>query len=457
MARARGGGGAGYAWALVVLGLLFLVSLIFAIVFYNQNEALKNAAESAETEKAKYVKANEESLPAVKELVGGATPEERSKSVVRKLLDQREQLTKLISPEEKPVPSVEKDKLALQDELELDNLALLQQVRDLHAKWQDTQRLLQEQAEAAEASAALAKETEEKVSSITSASEQNLSQIQAAFDTKASDFDQLLGKYEGDLKKLVEDSAKMVAKAQDDLETSRVQVADAQAEIDKLRRRIADLLDDTEEADNILPSDGEIVSIDPEDQTIYINRGREDYIKRGMAFEIFNPDDLIKLNDFDELRGKATIEVYDLSDRTAKARIARVSPGVRVEAGDVIANLVYDPNMTHRFYVYGDFDIDNDGEATVSERKQLETKVLNYGGMLADEFSYEVDYLILGQRPPLPEQPNEDDPVAVREFVALREKYNEYQTLQERAKDFSIPVLNQNRALALLGFYDRNR
>ena len=73
------------------------------------------------------------------------------------------------------------------------------------------------------------------------------------------------------------------------------------------------------------------------------------------------------------------------------------------------------------------------------------------------KLSYDVDYLVLGQEPPLPQAPppNVVDPTAIAAYVEAQRNYETYQQLIGEARNLNIPILNQNRFLNLIGYYQR--
>ena len=55
----------------------------------------------------------------------------------------------------------------------------------------------------------------------------------------------------------------------------------------------------------------------------------------------------------------------------------------------------------------------------------------------------------------IPHPASEFDPVKIERVAAQRRKYETYQSLISEAKALSIPILNQNRFLVLVGYYQR--
>jgi hypothetical protein len=82
--------------------------------------------------------------------------------------------------------------------------------------------------------------------------------------------------------------------------------------------------------------------------------------------------------------------------------------------------------------------------------------VNRWGGKLTENMGFDVDYLVLGIEPELP-APLKDiiDPVEIERHRELTELFNNYQRLVGQAQALRIPILNQNRFLALVGYHER--
>src|SRR5690606_23185485 len=111
-----------------------------------------------------------------------------------------------------------------------------------------------------------------------------------------------------------------------------------------------------------------------------------------------------------------------------------------------------------------DFDVDNTGRTSMSDRRRIETMILQWGGKLSQaseednrELSYDVDYLVLGEEPelPTPLPPGTFDPEIIEAHRAKQRRWERYNQLVKEARELQIPVLNQNRFLLLVGYYQR--
>src|SRR5687768_17108895 len=92
MARARtGGAGTGYAWALVIFGAFFVISLLLAIVFWAQLGGAREAAAAAERSLREVATANDLQRPEV------AALRAQPGGVVGQLLTQNRDLKTLVA------------------------------------------------------------------------------------------------------------------------------------------------------------------------------------------------------------------------------------------------------------------------------------------------------------------------------------------------------------------------
>ena len=258
-------------------------------------------------------------------------------------------------------------------------------------------------------------------------------------------------------------------RAQVDLRGEIAQLQQSNATLDA---RVKDLLAQltTRQAAGLDPSrlkDGEVELVVARQNLVHIDLGRAHHILPGMTFEVFDRATGPVQNEDGEYEGKATIEVINVFEHASVTRIVRrASRGGEVLQGDVIANLVYDPNMTFRFYVFGAFDLDGRGEATPTDRQRVEMMIQDWGGALASSrepggipkpINYDVDFLVLGQAPALPQEPDPDslDPEDEKRYVREKIIWETYQQLVSEARELSIPILNQNRFLTMVGYYQR--
>mgnify|MGYP000263819501 CR=1 FL=1 len=224
-----------------------------------------------------------------------------------------------------------------------------------------------------------------------------------------------------------------------------------EAQVASLRgQRTKDLFRGQDEASLV---DGNIVSVNEVDNTVVISLGRRDRVPLGMSFSVYSSGAAIRPSENgDYPAGKATLEVINVAENTATCRVTSELRGNPVIRGDVIANAIYDPNKTYKFVVFGNFDGDRDGVATPSERANVESTVKSWGGVVSDDLSGDVDFLIMGSRPLLPPRPDGSAPLEVAlEFQRRFREVERYDALSRQAVATGVPVLNENRLYTLTG------
>lgn len=200
--------------------------------------------------------------------------------------------------------------------------------------------------------------------------------------------------------------------------------------------------------------DAEVIALNSADNTATISIGRKDKLRVGMTFEVYSdarsirPDE--KTGEYPA--GKAAVEVVSMDDNTANVRILREKRGNPLVRGDVLANAVYDPRKVYKFVIFGAFDANRDGLSSIEEANVWRAKITSWGGKPLDDLSGEVDYLILGDRPPVPPEPPATAPVeSVENWIRISQAAQRYDELFKRASETSIPVLNENRLRTLIG------
>lgn len=455
-ARARGGSGAtGYAVALVVFVVLFVLSLLLTIIFYAQWSKAARAQALVDGSRTEFVTSEEAKSDAVVRIKGNGAPG----SVVGKLLDENGKLKNQIAGDADMSMDILRARLQeaglAEGQILLQTIATLRQEKA--AQGQELANLKRDFEDATKKFASIGevqgKSLEEFNIGVANAKRQVADQ-QAQFDAFNKQVKQTVAELEGRVSEL---------QAQNQQTSNRLTgvIEQKDQQIFTLQRRIDDLtkpgVKPELRVDPSLMPDGQILSVVPEENLVFINRGRLDHIVLGMTFEVFSANTLPSRDEFGDMRGKATVEVVGMDEHSARARVVRVSRGGTFTEGDIIANVVYDPNATLRFFVFGDYDIDRTGNPTAADRRRIETMVNEWGGKIAEQLTYETDFLVLGVEPkapdPLPREEFNAEVIAAHE-AAVR-KYTAYQNLVAEAKALRIPILNQNRFLALVGYYQR--
>jgi hypothetical protein len=205
--------------------------------------------------------------------------------------------------------------------------------------------------------------------------------------------------------------------------------------------------------------DGKITTV-ARNNIVYINLGQGQQISPGMTFEIYDPREGIPVpaagSPEDEMpTGKGSLEVVRVSPASSECRIVKMQPGQQPFEGDLIGNLIYDPNTKLAFKVYGEFDIDQNNAASVQEGEVLKRLVTQWGGAVTDKLDIDTDFLVLGKEPVLPELAKDPTPEERFRWEQQKKKLDDYNNERGKALDLHIPVLNQNRFLYYIGYFDQ--
>jgi hypothetical protein len=128
-----------------------------------------------------------------------------------------------------------------------------------------------------------------------------------------------------------------------------------------------------------------------------------------------------------------------------------------IAVSDPIVNLVYDKNTKFNFMVYGAFDINQDNVPSLQDADVIKRLVTSFGGKLIDKVGVDTDFVVLGKEPVIPVIPPEekDDALAQKRFQEATAALEAYLDVQRQATELRIPVLNQNRFLYLVGYYNQ--
>jgi hypothetical protein len=225
---------------------------------------------------------------------------------------------------------------------------------------------------------------------------------------------------------------------------------------------------------NVGEPDGQVIRVNGATGELYINLTKKDRVLPGMTFTVYDPRLGVRFGTDDAALGNGSIEVLEVGDVNTLCRITRVTKDRAIQANDLIANLVYHNDRTRkfRFTIYGDFDLDGDGVATAAERDRLISMIIRWGGQVDDDVTSQTDYLVIGARPAAPllqEQSADATTVPATDAAtatapssgiiggindARGKSQERYDQLVIDAKRLAIPVLNANRFLAMIGYYN---
>jgi hypothetical protein len=252
-----------------------------------------------------------------------------------------------------------------------------------------------------------------------------------------------------------------VTAAQTSVAQARAEVAKLMAQNTSLLAQIAKYRMDVKDS-AVRQADGAIIRV-PSTTVCYINLGSGDHLPAGTTFEVYDKAEGVPglgkdgLGENNMPIGKASIEVVRVGQNSSECRIVHLQPGATLAEGDIIANLVYDRNTTFNFFVYGNFDVDGNGIWTAQEADVVKSLVTRWGAKVVDKIAVNTDFAVLGQEPVVPVFTKEDlqDPVNVDKLNRALASLKAYQDIVNQAATLHIPVMNQNRFMYYIGYYDQ--
>ncbi|MEO6437409.1 MAG: hypothetical protein ABIP55_16820 [Tepidisphaeraceae bacterium] len=200
----------------------------------------------------------------------------------------------------------------------------------------------------------------------------------------------------------------------------------------------------------------------PEQGTVFIDLGQRNSVVPGLTFEVFDKSEGVPpagdpQSDEKLPSGKASLEVVRVGPDTSEARVTRQTPGSVITEGDLCVNLVYDQNTKYNFLVYGNFDLDQNKQGTPQDTEVIKRLITQWGANLTDKVNIDTDFVVLGKEPELPVFTREDliEPLNAKRLSDAQAELDSYETVRQKAVEMRIPILNQNRFLYLVGFYNQ--
>ncbi len=453
----RGDSVTGFAVGLVVFVVLFVIALVAAILAYTQVDGAQKEAAQASSDLARWIKPTERSDPDIDALYNTAG----NNSVVGILFNENRELKRLISGD--PRQRLE----GLRSDIQQTgiNPATATMTGELRRVLAEMKAMENRAAKAMADRDSLNKQLVE-LQDAKKVSDQKLAdaekQLRGQVDGLRTQQKQFETTSAGERQKLEQRLSELQGRLQKELTEANAQIEQLKQDNNVLRQRLSDIMavrsNVTGGPDPATIPDGEIIGVSSDQRVVYINIGRRQRVTLGLTFNVYDRGAALEKDAQGELKpGKATIEIVNIADNTATGRVVQATRGGSLSEGDLIANVVYDPNQSYKFFVFGRFDLDRTNQPTDSDRKRVEQMINQWGGRLQEALSYDTDFLVIGEEPVRPEPLRRDvrDPRLIEEFAAKQRVWDDYQRLLDDAKRFQIRVLNTNRFLNLVGYYQR--
>jgi hypothetical protein len=210
-------------------------------------------------------------------------------------------------------------------------------------------------------------------------------------------------------------------------------------------------------------ADGHIVRV-ATGGVCYIDLGSGDQVIPGMTFEVYDRNEGIPPigdpnTDLNLPKGKGSIEVTRVGGTSSECRIVNMAPSQAFTEGDLIANLVYDRHAKNKFVVYGNFDLARSGKVNPQDTEVVKRLVTQWGGEVMPDINVDTDFVVLGAEPVVPTLSKDDlqDPVQKAIYDRAVAEAEAYANFRDKAINYRIPILNQNRFLYMIGYYELSK
>ena len=292
------------------------------------------------------------------------------------------------------------------------------------------------------------------------AAKQQVADAKAKSEAAETDYTTKTQAADGSAQNSVKEAGAQVQQLQQENAKAKAELAAAKKKMEGLEQRLAQFRPDVKNA-AVRQADGTIIRV-PSSTVCYINLGQGDHLPVGITFEVYDKAEGIPALGADPLTnnglpvGKASIEVVQVGQNSSECRIVHLTPGATVAEGDLIANLVYDRNTTYNFVVFGAFDIEQTGAATTEQGEVVKSLVTRWGGHVQPKVNANTDFVVIGKEPEVPALTKEqlDDPLLRAKYDQAVADLKAYQDTVNEAAELHIPIMNQNRFMYYIGYYD---
>ena len=184
----------------------------------------------------------------------------------------------------------------------------------------------------------------------------------------------------------------------------RTQISSLQAEVQKKNTRAKELQGKLREF-QIRPqalmaarqTDGTVLMAKPGEETTFIDLGAGDHLVLGMTFAVYPPDTGIPSSG----QAKAAIEVVNIGEDVSQCQIKWANPLFPILQGDLIANPIFDRDRSLTFVVVGEYDLNHDDRDDANGKGTIEAVIKENQGIIAEQLSPRVDFVVAGARPAL--------------------------------------------------------
>lgn len=451
---------------MIVFAAAWLASTVFLVILYTGRQELLDENARLRQQKEKYASSDEDRSIEVVKL---AKPASEGGPTVAGLLEQARSQTAALAtgtPAD-DVATIRTKRNQLASEIQSDKLLsdatsfqeasladaaakLYASYKALHDKWKKAEdTLLSLDAEVGklrDASAAFQADCDGRMKDLAD----QLAKVEAERNTTRKERDDAVALIEADFKKQGDQNTAELTKVRQSNQACQQQLAESRERYGALREKLGGMIGGPEELSTARQPDGRVLTAIPGDPVVYINLGAQSALTLGLQFAVYSAETGIPADG----RSKGVIEVVSISDSSAECRILQLGRNQVILAGDLVANPVYDPKRPLSFSVFGEFDLDRDGQPDRDGAASIEALIARWGGQLTKEINPLTDFVVLGAAPVRPRSASELSPEQAEANKVRQRIWDEYHRTLETAKSLSVPIMTQDVFLNFLGRRD---
>ena len=437
-------------YALIVFVFLFLVASILAAYLHIERDKAQKVRQEAELRNEKLLSLRELKDPRIKELIRKYDDKTEAGTVVGQLVIQVNELTKKING----VVTTPEDAIAKTD-------ALCKE-KNSYGGLIDMVRSADDQRNATEKEANDFKKQRndalDERDKARSSHDETISQYKEWKDRSNADIESLkkkLGEMTAEHAKLLaeakaawdhirQDKDRKIGELTDRNQAGDTKMRELQQMIAVLQKKIGNM---RARSEVITKADGKIRSL-AEGGFCFIDLGAEDGVEAGFTFAVYPQTGIPKGG-----ANKGSIAVVSVGRDVSRCRVVSQDRANPIIPDDLVANVAFDSIRKWRFVVEGNFDLHGTGRPTPQGAVKAKLLLKRLGAVVADKVNIEVDFVIMGAKPPVPRRPDEDAPP--QDWEIWRQKVKEqkrFAQIEDLAKKLGIPIRNTNWLLDMTGY-----
>lgn len=457
--------------ALVIFVVLFLVSAVFAVIFYMNNETKDKQKNTAVEELAEIASGRDVAM--LKRLVKRG-PGGSSVPAIKRITADMNYMAALVAGQDMTTVDlvgirtmIENETTALWPKLEnaltdpaeadrsLGLIRIIESVIDEKDTWLNLYLLLESEMAARKLA------FEQRLNTLADEIDQinaRLATASRAAQTAEEKYNNLSADLTKRYEDIIDTRDRILTEAQDEEKEARTENKHLKRELERAldlnkdyNKQLKTFYPDPETEMIALEPDGHVVSVAMRDRVAYIDLAQDDHIYPGLTFSVYDSFDTIPKSG----KGKATLRVVEILDSISKCRITRDDATNPIMEKDVIASLIWSRDEKYDFCVAGEFDMDEDGYPDPDGRRKISEIITNWGGQVHDTVNVDTDFFVVGASPRLPPRPTVEQldlrPELQDAYEAAMEKAKAFKAVEDNAARLGVPTFPLSRFLYFIG------